>query len=57
MISTMPIPALETMPLSRLGWASEVGEVARLLVECEYINGYTLSKRWALQEVSRQADC
>ena len=42
MISAMPISAPETMPLGRLGWPSEVGDVARLLVECEYINGQTI---------------
>ena len=42
MISALPIPSPETMPLGRLGWPSEVGDVARLLVECEYINGQTI---------------
>lgn len=42
MVSALPIPALNTMPLGRLGRPSEVGDVARLLVECEYINGQTI---------------
>ena len=42
MISALPIPSPEAMPLGRLGWPSEVGDVARLLVECEYINGQTI---------------
>ncbi len=42
MISALPVPSPETMPLGRLGWPSEVGDVARLLVECEYINGQTI---------------
>ena len=42
MVSSLPIPSLETMPLGRLGRSSEVGDVARLLVECEYINGQTI---------------
>ncbi len=42
MISSMPTPAPETMPLGRLGRPSEVGDVARLLVACEYLNEQTI---------------
>ena len=42
MVAGLPIPPPETMPLGRPGRPSEVGHVARLLVECGYINGQTI---------------
>ena len=42
MVAGLPIPPVEQMPLGRLGRASEVGDVAKLLAECEYLNGQTI---------------
>ena len=42
MVAGLPLPPVEQMPLGRLGRASEVGDVARLLAECEYLNGQTI---------------
>lgn len=42
MVASMDLPLPESLPMGRLGRPDEVGQVARLLIECGYITGQTI---------------
>ncbi len=42
MVTGIGFPSPETLPMGRLGRPDEVGQVARLLLECGYMTGQTI---------------